>query len=104
MDNILFFEHWLMFILVSLSFFYLLVHLGSWDASHRALHWRVDYARPVVRWADPVLLALVVGLSTALSKADGGTIVSFIDLLSGLLALGLFIYLFAALLKPEWFS
>ena len=29
MDNILFFEHWLMFILVSLSFFYLLVHLGS---------------------------------------------------------------------------
>jgi K+-transporting ATPase KdpF subunit len=45
-----------------------------------------------------------MGVSSSLPELDGGTTVTIFYLISGILALGLLIYLFAALLKPEWFS
>jgi K+-transporting ATPase KdpF subunit len=36
--------------------------------------------------------------------ADGGQVMSALYLLSGVIALILFIYLVLALLKPEWFG
>jgi K+-transporting ATPase KdpF subunit len=45
-----------------------------------------------------------VGICGAEREFDGGTIMTLFYLLSGILALGLFLYLFAALLKPEWFA
>jgi K+-transporting ATPase KdpF subunit len=44
-----------------------------------------------------------MGVDGCIREADGGTAMTFFYLLGGILALGLFIYLFAALLKPEWF-
>jgi K+-transporting ATPase KdpF subunit len=45
----------------------------------------------------------VVGLCRTLPEFDGGTTMTVIYLFSALLALGLLVYLFVALLKPEWF-
>jgi K+-transporting ATPase KdpF subunit len=50
-----------------------------------------------------LFLSALVGFGGALSAFDGGAAMTFFYLVGALLALGLLIYLFAALLKPEWF-
>jgi K+-transporting ATPase KdpF subunit len=61
-------------------------------------------ARCTVCGACLTVLFPVVGICGAEREFDGGTIMTLFYLLSGVLALGLFLYLFAALLKPEWFA
>ena len=46
----------------------------------------------------------VGGLCPLLRKSDQGTVVNWVYWLSGLAALGIFIYLLIALFKPELFS
>ncbi len=64
-----------------------------------AKHERFDLRRFDTRVPGPYIWA-----DRAVRTADGGKVMNGLYLIAGLIALGLFIYLVLALLKPEWFG
>jgi K+-transporting ATPase KdpF subunit len=52
----------------------------------------------------PAFCSLDLGADCALRKTHGGGTMSGVELAALLVAAALFLYLMAALLKPEWFA
>lgn len=62
------------------------------------------YERPFISWTDHPLLRIDLWFDQGLRKLDGGKEVNILYVITGVIALALFVYLVLALLKPEWFG